>query len=276
MAEVTTTEADQLEQLLASEEAAQAKQARQRVDQERREANGRKRASERLGDLMARVAGFANKPPAPPKPESPALKAERVRAQVVEREWLWRNSGVTARYHRVDLRALPPALPRDYHRMARELLSLLSHPRLIAIGGEPGTGKTALAAGLVRAWCNTNRRALYTRAQRYLSDLADAPFGEGAKGRVRARYVGVDLLVLDEVQSTNIGQTWVDELEQLIDERYGWKRATLLIGNLEKEAFRDRLGPRVWRRLVEEGGFYGTKWGPVHSLLTAAGVGESR
>lgn len=247
-----------------------------RAEQQRREARKRQTSEARVGDLVAKVLNLGKVPPAPLRPVSPVMAEERRRANRLDRYLMWRASGVATRYRTIDLATLPDCLPTTYKRMGAVLLTMLDRPRLIALGGEPGTGKTALAAGLVRAWCAAGRRATYTRAQKYLSDLADAPFGEGAKGRVRARYGVVDLLVLDEVQSTVSQQTWIDELEQLVDDRYGRMLATVLIGNVTAEALRERLGPRVWRRLDEEGGFFEASWGPVHPLLTAAGVGESR
>jgi DNA replication protein DnaC len=215
------------------------------------------------------------------RPASPALDAERKQRAVVECQILRRQSGVPGRYADVDLTRCPRVLPEKYHAMAGVLLRVIDRPCLIAIGGEPGTGKTALACGLVNAYCGRGRSARYARAQKFLNELGDAPWGTGAKQRIRERYAAADLLVLDEIQSTQDGQVWLDELEYLIDERYGRftgegddRRtfATVLIGNLTAEALQDRLGRRVWRRLDEEGGFFEAAWEPVYPILLTAGL----
>jgi DNA replication protein DnaC len=152
--------------------------------------------------------------------------------------------------------------------MAGLLLGLIERPQLVAIGGERGTGKSAMACGLANAFCDLNQRARYATVARYFEVLSSAPWEE--KAAARERFRRADLLVLDEVQVRDADRAWQDnELTSLIDARYADERATVLVSNLTPAALEQNLGASVCRRLNEQGGVYEAAWPQLEPLRQA-------
>lgn len=197
--------------------------------------------------------------PPPCRPISHDLQAERRALQALERRQLQRHSGVEARYRDMDLRNLPRWVPAPYRAAAAALLDLLPTPQMVALCGERGTGKTALACGAVNAFCAAGKPAIYLMLLDFFSDLSKAPWD--AKDAIWRKYLIPDLLVLDEVQVRSTDREWQEqELFRLIDKRYAAMKATVLISNLAPDALADSLGPSITRRLLEEGGAIACDW----------------
>lgn len=154
---------------------------------------------------------------------------------------------------RIDIEHLSQRWPTGYLALAAELMTLLDEPKILAVGGDRGTGKTALAAGLAIKFCDSGRSAIYTTAGEFFQQLGDRPWGE--KDAFRQRHATVELLVLDEVQLRDTDRAWQDnELTTLIDRRYRSGKATVLVSNLRPAALQQNLGESIWRRLIETGG----------------------
>lgn len=125
---------------------------------------------------------------------------------------------------------------------------------IIALVGTRGTGKTQIAAELVRDIDRANGR--YMTAMGLFLDLRDS-YRKTAKVSEREIVHGASrcpILVIDEVQERG-GSEWEDRiLTHIIDNRYGARKPTLLIANLRASEMAAQLGPSINDRIRESGG----------------------
>lgn len=101
--------------------------------------------------------------------------------------------------------------------------------------GSPGTGKTFLARALAYRACQATRRVLFVSTARMLNELSGAEI-HGALERVLARYVKVDLLVLDDFAVLAMDPAQAKLAFEVISERYDLRRSTAITTN---RAFKD-------------------------------------
>jgi len=212
-------------------------------------------SASRLGAIMMSIT----RQPPPFRAISAGLEAERRALQALERRQLQGRSGVEVRYRDMDLRNLPRWVPAPYRAAAAAMLNLLTTPQMVALCGERGTGKTALACGAVNAFCGAGKPAIYLMLLDFFSDLSKTAWDQ--KDAVWQKYLRPELVVLDEVQVRSADREWQEqELFRLIDKRYAAMKATVLISNLAPDALADSLGPSITRRLLEEGGAIACDW----------------
>lgn len=198
--------------------------------------------------VCRRVASEGRHPPT-----HPSLRAVWWSWFAQECRQFFQESKIPEIFNNIDINELSPNLPAGYRALARMMLALRDEPKLLAIGGPRGTGKTALASGLIRKFCESGRPALYSTAHEYFDGLTSEEWE--AKERFRKRHYAPDLLVLDEVQVRDSNREWQNnELTTLIDNRHRSGLTTVLISNLTPEALRANLGDSIWRRLIETGG----------------------
>lgn len=117
---------------------------------------------------------------------------------------------------------------------------------VVILCGTPGVGKTIAAADAIAS----TEGARYVKAKR-LVGLAASQYGE--ERRIFVEACTAPLLVIDEIglEKTEAGAR--EALLEIIDERLGLR--TLIIGNLEEHAVRQRLDARTLSRLDEVGSF---------------------
>ena len=162
-------------------------------------------------------------------------------------------SGVPEPERRWNLECLSPRLPAGYRELAGICLDLIDNPKLLAVIGDRGRGKSTIAYGLAIKFCELGRPALYCTAAEYFGELTGAPWEK--KQEIRKKYFSTDLLVIDEVQVRDADKQFQDnELTTLVDRRYREDRATLILSNLKTEELKKNLGTSIWRRLIETGG----------------------
>lgn len=137
---------------------------------------------------------------------------------------------------------------------------------LLILLGDRGSGKTQLATELVRESRACHRKARYTTAIDFFLSLReayrsapDAP----SEREVLKQFIETDLLVIDEIHERG-GSDWEDRmLRYVIDQRYGARRDTVVIGNLKRDALFAALGKSVESRFCEIGTFVecvGVNW----------------
>lgn len=121
---------------------------------------------------------------------------------------------------------------------------------VVILCGTPGVGKTIAAADAIAS----TEGARYVKAKR-LVGLAASQYGD--ERRLFVEACTAPLLVIDEIglEKTEAGAR--EALLEVIDERLGLR--TLIIGNLEEPAVRQRLDPRTLSRLDEVGSFLDVK-----------------
>jgi len=182
-------------------------------------------------------------------------RKELKRARLSYAQFLWESSGIGARYVHADLQHIGDA-PAAYAAAAAELVKTVETPKLIALIGNRGVGKTELACGLVREFCRHGRRGQYLRTLelfRMIRSTWGRGRGEATEADVLEKLRCADVLVLDEfhVQS---GTEWERNIiVDLIDARYSALRATVLVANLQSIALTAAMGESIASRFQEAG-----------------------
>jgi DNA replication protein DnaC len=123
--------------------------------------------------------------------------------------------------------------------------------------GKPGTGKTHLAAGIgLRIMHRDNRDVLFTTVMRAIRSVKDTWSRGSDKSETDAiaDLVFPHLLILDEVGIQFGSDTEKLILFDVLNERYEWRRPTLLLSNLPLGDVTAYLGERIIDRLREDGG----------------------
>ena len=126
---------------------------------------------------------------------------------------------------------------------------------LLLLGG-PGTGKTHLACAILAQVIHAGHTGLFLPVSGALRIIRDAysPRGQRTETEALALLTAVDLLVLDEV-GVAIGNeaTRRAMLFDVLNDRYGELRPTILIANLTSAELERYLGERIMERLMDLG-----------------------
>jgi DNA replication protein DnaC len=144
----------------------------------------------------------------------------------------------------------------------------------LVLCGNPGTGKTHLAAAIVKAilpteieprgFSETNHPIIYTTATAMTRKIK-ATYGRDAQEteqEVINRLSSVALLVVDEVGAQRGTETELLLIQEVIDNRYQRMLPTILISNLQESELSEYIGERALDRLYDNGGaVVGFDWG---------------
>ena len=128
---------------------------------------------------------------------------------------------------------------------------------LVLLIGDRGTGKTRLAAEVIRdriSWIPMHDQ--YATAMEIFLRIRDAYAKKGAdtEGSIVAALSRCPLLVIDEIQERSNSE-WEDRIiTHIIDRRYGANLPTVIIGNLTAASMERSLGESVVSRASETGG----------------------
>ncbi len=129
--------------------------------------------------------------------------------------------------------------------------------RCMAFVGNPGTGKTHLAASIAREVISQGFTARMTTVGDYVREIKDFCWGRDksrTETEVVSEYRKYDLLVLDEV-GVQFGTTTEENLIfTLINKRYEDMKPTLVISNEDEAGLQKYLGERTFDRITEGGG----------------------
>jgi DNA replication protein DnaC len=110
-------------------------------------------------------------------------------------------------------------------------LSFLDRAENIVFIGDPGTGKTGLAIGLLRQALVSGRRGRFFKAQDLLDDLY-ASLADRSSPKLFKRLAGYDLLVIDELGYLTLNPQQVNAFFKLMEERYS-RKSTIITTNLD-------------------------------------------
>lgn len=131
----------------------------------------------------------------------------------------------------------------------------------LIFSGSPGTGKSHLALGIAQAilprW-----NSIYVTARELVMRLRstwrdDSPVSEIELQRTFTR---THLLIIDEVGVQFGTEAERTQLFGIIDERYREQKPSILLSNLDIEAFKGFIGQRAYDRLRECGQWIAFDW----------------
>ncbi|MCI8424009.1 MAG: ATP-binding protein [Lawsonibacter sp.] len=125
------------------------------------------------------------------------------------------------------------------------------------LSGPPGLGKTFLSACIARTVSESGRSVVYDTAISIFTQFETRKFqrgsqdGQEAKDETR-RYLGCDLLILDDLGSEVPNQVTQSSLYELINTRLVGGRHTVISSNLTMEEAARRYAPQIASRLEGE------------------------
>jgi chromosomal replication initiation ATPase DnaA len=149
-----------------------------------------------------------------------------------------------ARYHAAKLEDFSPEL-------AGRVLSWLKQPTDgLFITGPTGTGKTYLAAAIVRRVITAGRSIKFLRAaELYTRIRMTFKDPEASEELVLGEYVEVPLLVLDDLGSGNFTDFERRCTLELFDQRLNEKRPTIVTSNWSIQQIGEKMDDRIASRL---------------------------
>ncbi len=111
-----------------------------------------------------------------------------------------------------------PRIPAEYiHDLAT--CRFIEQKESIIVCGPVGVGKTHLAQALGHQACRLAYSALFTKANRLLSDLGGGRADDTWEKRLH-RYLKPNLLIIDDFAIKELTKTQGEDLYELIDQRY--------------------------------------------------------
>lgn len=128
--------------------------------------------------------------------------------------------------------------------------------------GNVGTGKTHLACALAIAVIEAGGDARYETVLTAMRSIKATYSKKSDLDEQEAidTLVNYDLLILDEVGVQTGTEYEKTLLFEVINERYQYRKSTILISNLTREALTDYLGERTVDRFRETGGVVPFGW----------------
>lgn len=154
--------------------------------------------------------------------------------------------------------------PEASNAAAKARLVVNGDLRMLVILGPRGTGKTQLAAGIIFDGLRAEKTGVIVSTWDCLCEIRSNRSLSVAREkqlRARKRFMDPDILVLDEFQVRGGDQREAAELVTLVDERYRTRgKATVMVANLEPDAFVDYAGDSITDRVRQLGGKIVCEW----------------
>jgi DNA replication protein DnaC len=116
-------------------------------------------------------------------------------------------------------------------------LAFVERKENIVFIGNPGTGKSGLAIGILRQALLSGHRGRFYHAQDLLDELY-ASLADRSSAKLIRRLCRYDLLVIDELGYLTLKPEQVNAFFKLMGERYG-KKSTILTTNLDYSEWYD-------------------------------------
>lgn len=145
------------------------------------------------------------------------------------------------------------AIIADY---AKNFDDNLENGRCMIFIGKVGTGKTHLAAALLREIISQGHTGLFISAGDLISDIRDTwreDSGVSTK-ELTKRFIDIDLLVIDEIGVQRSTDNEREILFSILNQRYNDVKPTILLTNCTIKEVQSYIGMRIYDRLKEDGG----------------------
>ncbi len=173
------------------------------------------------------------------------------------------KSEIPKRYQPLTMDDFNPSVDTDAYyaiKVARKYLDKFSERKKmggsLVFCGKPGTGKTHLACSIGMVLLGQGYRVRYKNIFNLMADIKAtyAKKSEKTEAGVINSYIGLDLLIIDEV-----GVQYGSDAEkilfyQIINGRYEEVKPTILISNLPENELTEFIGERCIDRMREGGG----------------------
>ena len=164
-----------------------------------------------------------------------------------------------------EMRRINMAIYQKHKQWAQKweaLMDVVDARGIVAILGNRGSGKTAMAVAAMKDQMNQGIDSYYCKLADFFIDIKDSFDRPDVTQRsVIERYASPQVLVVDEAHNRSESQ-WENTLfTHLVDVRYDAKRTTIMISNQKRDEFRKSVGASIYDRLCETGGVIECGWG---------------
>ena len=199
----------------------------------------------------------ASIPPAPPA-QNPEREEYLRNLPSLRRQWAaeksWRESRVPELHAAAVDQVLADAGPA-WLAEYRELVGKLDTGFMSALVGPFGFGKTQLAVCVAREAANRGMSVRYYRTADYFVEHRSC-YGDPTRSEREFLdlHANLGLLILDEAHQRGHTPYEDQQLNNMLDRRYGRRRPTLLISNESVETFTRQIGLAVVDRMNQVGG----------------------
>lgn len=141
------------------------------------------------------------------------------------------------------------------HKIAMEYVKTFKewNGESLMIWGEPGNGKTHLAAAIVNVLSEKGYIVVFQSVPELLQRIRSTFNSENKENetQIMRALLECDLLILDDIGAEKTTE-WVEEkLFNIIDGRYRKELPTLYTSNLEPKELKNQVGKRSYDRMVE-------------------------
>jgi hypothetical protein len=156
-------------------------------------------------------------------------------------QWLLRISGVPEQYRGAELPRVAQAVRSDVSAYVADVRSRRDAGQGLTILGNPGTGKSCVAAVVVQEYLKAGMKVRWS----YVPDLCDLMLDSWKRKDVRAAHSEPDLVVLDDFLARPLSEFEVGLLDQIQERRYQRRKPTIVASNKTPEEL--RADPRLSR-----------------------------
>jgi DNA replication protein DnaC len=208
---------------------------------------------------MSEESNFKFKPLSPEETERRAAAEKRLKQQQHDMKVSELRSGWGA--WKIHTERTPEKTGKWAEKLDR-LSADLGSGFLVALTGPGGTGKTQIGVELMKLVTESEKPALFTTAVNFFNRIKAtyAKSSSETELHVLEEFRKPALLVIDEFSKRAETEWQATQMFELLNNRYGDMRDTLLIDNRTPEEFLAAIGPSLSSRMLETGGIIEANW----------------